>query len=30
MNKLADKYLREGMVPTKACQGCAIGAIEMW
>ena len=30
MNKLADKFLREGMVPTKACQGCAIGAIEMW
>lgn len=30
MNKLAKKYLRPENVPTKACQGCAIGSIENW
>ncbi len=30
MNKLAKKYLRPELVPTKACQGCAIGSIEHW
>lgn len=30
MNKLAKKYLREDLIPTKACQGCAIGTIENW
>jgi 2-oxoglutarate ferredoxin oxidoreductase subunit beta len=30
MSKLAEKYLRESQIPTKACQGCAIGSIENW
>jgi 2-oxoglutarate ferredoxin oxidoreductase subunit beta len=30
MNKLAQKYLRSSQIPTKACQGCAIGSIENW
>jgi 2-oxoglutarate ferredoxin oxidoreductase subunit beta len=30
MNKLAQKYLRSSQIPTKACQGCAIGTIENW
>lgn len=30
MNELAKKYLRPELVPTKACQGCAIGSIEHW
>ena len=30
MNKLAQQYLRPSQIPTKACQGCAIGSIENW
>ncbi len=30
MNYLADKFLRASQIPTKACQGCAIGSIENW
>ncbi len=30
MNNLAEKYLRASQIPTKACSGCSIGAIENW
>jgi 2-oxoglutarate ferredoxin oxidoreductase subunit beta len=30
MNRLAEKYLTESQIPTKACNGCAIGMIENW